>query len=238
MNNTNPRFNYTGHGWEGDNYSPDLSTKDIAKQTREELKKKFPKCKFSVTMENYSGGSSISINLMSAPFEALTNGQGHSQINHYYMDNNDLTSEALEVMTYAKNYIQSFNFDDSDGMIDYFHTNFYVHFSIGKWSKNFVNTSQKTDTYKVNCYFEKLKRYEPMAEYTNEYHAIEYAKSSVNRNCINSATSAVVIKNGEVIFRIDAQDQTNEKPIKSSPFACTNEQALNAYSNSLTNSKL
>ena len=31
--------------------------------------------------------------------------------------------------------INSYNFDDSDIMTDYFHTNFYLDLSIGKWDK-------------------------------------------------------------------------------------------------------
>lgn len=48
-----------------------LSTKEISKLIRDKLKKKFPKCKFSVTKQSYSGGSSITIKLMEAPFKAF-----------------------------------------------------------------------------------------------------------------------------------------------------------------------
>jgi len=47
------------------------STKDIAKMLRKQLKAAFPQCKFSVTMETYSGGSSITIALMEAPFRVF-----------------------------------------------------------------------------------------------------------------------------------------------------------------------
>lgn len=63
--------NYTGYGWEGKNYKNDLSTTDIAKLTRQQLKKEFPECKFSVTSEYYSMGSSIHCSLMSAPFKVF-----------------------------------------------------------------------------------------------------------------------------------------------------------------------
>jgi len=43
----------------------------IAKLTRAELKKVFPDCKFSVTSSWFSGGSEITVALMSAPFEVL-----------------------------------------------------------------------------------------------------------------------------------------------------------------------
>ncbi|QDP57890.1 MAG: hypothetical protein Unbinned1693contig1002_34 [Prokaryotic dsDNA virus sp.] len=41
-----------------------LDTKEIAKRLRQEFKKRFPKTKFSVTMEYFSMGSSITITLM------------------------------------------------------------------------------------------------------------------------------------------------------------------------------
>ena len=43
-----------------------LGTTEIAKRIRKQLKTEFPGCKFSVTTKQYSGGSSIDINLMKA----------------------------------------------------------------------------------------------------------------------------------------------------------------------------
>jgi len=65
----------------------------------------------------------------------------HEQVNHYYIkDSVYLTEEAKEVITKAQNIINSYNFDDSDGQIDYFHTSFYSNMSIGKWDKPFQLT--------------------------------------------------------------------------------------------------
>lgn len=41
----------------------------------------------------------------------------------------------LEVLKDINNFVASYNFDDSDAMIDYFDTNFYVHINIGKSGK-------------------------------------------------------------------------------------------------------
>jgi len=46
-----------------------LGTKEIAKRIREQLKREFPRCKFSVVTEYYSMGSSIHISLMKANFK-------------------------------------------------------------------------------------------------------------------------------------------------------------------------
>ena len=43
-----------------------LGTTEIAKRIRKQLKTEFPGCKFSVTTEQYAGGSSINVNLMKA----------------------------------------------------------------------------------------------------------------------------------------------------------------------------
>jgi len=43
-----------------------LGTKEIAKRIRGQLKTEFPGCKFSVRMQSYSGGSSITVSMMKA----------------------------------------------------------------------------------------------------------------------------------------------------------------------------
>jgi len=63
----------------------------------------------------------------------------YHQLNQYYIkDDLCLTDKAKEVITKALGIAQSYNFDDSDGQIDYFHTNFYLHAGIGKWNKPFT----------------------------------------------------------------------------------------------------
>ncbi|MGI6124931.1 MAG: molecular chaperone DnaJ, partial [Acetivibrionales bacterium] len=58
--------------------------------------------------------------------------------NYYVKESYYLTEEAKSVINQALNIINSYNFDDSDSQIDYFHTNFYTHMSIGKWDKPFT----------------------------------------------------------------------------------------------------
>jgi len=43
-----------------------LGTKEIAKRIRGQLKEEFPECKFSVRIQYYSGGSSVTVRLMEA----------------------------------------------------------------------------------------------------------------------------------------------------------------------------
>lgn len=47
------------------------STTSISKIARQALKKEFPNCKFNITTEYYSGGSSITLSLMKADFKVV-----------------------------------------------------------------------------------------------------------------------------------------------------------------------
>ena len=44
-----------------------------------------------------------------------------------------LTDRAKEVMTNVRDFVMSYNFDESDPMTDYFHTNFYLTLGIGSY---------------------------------------------------------------------------------------------------------
>ena len=62
-----------------------LDIKKIAKKVREELKAKFQKCTFSITIERYSMGQSLTVALMTAPFEVFKeqNERNYGQLNKY-----------------------------------------------------------------------------------------------------------------------------------------------------------
>ena len=110
-------------------------TKDEVKNVREQLKKAFPKFKFSV-----SGGDSLALNvaIMSGPedFSEVLGQWKHTQINEFHLYQygrfEKLFSDIIGVMK-SQNW-----FDKSDSMIDYFHTAYYLHLSIGKWDKSYV----------------------------------------------------------------------------------------------------
>ena len=110
-------------------------TKEEVKNVRELLKKKFPKFKFSV-----SGGNSLalSVAIMSGPedFSEVLGQWKHTQINEFHLYQygrfEKLFSDIIGVMK-SQNW-----FDKSDSMIDYFHTAYYLHLSIGKWDKPYV----------------------------------------------------------------------------------------------------
>ena len=104
---TQPAQHYTQNAWEGTEYQKhrNYGITEIAKDVRAQLKKQYPACKFSVTVEKYSGGQSLTIALMSAPFDAIlkygspdpctyefiesTNpDRGYAQLNHYAFNEN------------------------------------------------------------------------------------------------------------------------------------------------------
>lgn len=135
-------------------------TTKIAKMVRRQLKKEIPTCKFSVTSKWFSGGSSISVALMTAPFPVFAkdvdcNGNkrldDYAQLNHHQLrrafdyDCQDpgicngvfLTPKAWEVLSRAVEIGQLHNWDNSDIQTDYFDVNYYFDIEIGRWNKPF-----------------------------------------------------------------------------------------------------
>ena len=125
---------YNEYRWKGRNYSGQ-SAPEIKELVRRWLKETYPRYSFSVRREGYS---SIHIRLMKADFEAFTRESGKVQgdINHYNIQSSDsLTDRAKEVMTNVRDFVMSYNYDESDPMTDYFHTNFYLTLGIGSYKQ-------------------------------------------------------------------------------------------------------
>jgi hypothetical protein len=128
---------YTGHAWQGEQYKPGRDVAEIAKLIRTGIKEKIkagilPKGKYSVKIDRFSGGSSIDIRIKEFQgkifnpefLELEARGQ---EIGRNGMRYSKELSEALKVL---ESMLNTFRMDDSDGMIDYFHTNFYGHASV------------------------------------------------------------------------------------------------------------
>jgi len=76
-----------------------LGTKEIAKRIRNTLKERFKDCVFSVVMESYSGGSSISIYLMQSNFKVMQDFKDLSEeAITRYLDDGMRTREQLKTM--------------------------------------------------------------------------------------------------------------------------------------------
>ena len=124
---------YTQNGWKGENYNPSITTKEVACIIREYLKDVHNDYRFSVRSEyNY-----LTVTMTEAPSEVFTGEEKHIQINHYYADREDrLTNSAKTVIQDIITVINSYRMDDSDGMIDYFDTNFYISINVGDYDKS------------------------------------------------------------------------------------------------------
>ena len=121
------------------------STKEIAAEIRQVFKKTLPNTKWSVRMQSFAGGSSISVALLEAPFEVLEAEQpycerGYAQLSEYTLDDFNsenrisngavLTKEGWKLMCEVVQFLDSlrwFNIRDS-----------FLHLEIGHWDKPFT----------------------------------------------------------------------------------------------------
>lgn len=123
---------YTQNGWVGLNYDRKLQTKDIAAKVRAFAKKNFPAFKFSITSRWSMYTDSLYIVLKSGPCVPFI--KGSRSAGRGYMQTmssvkgweSDLTAEVFAALDCVASYASSFRYDDSDGMIDYFDTNFFL----------------------------------------------------------------------------------------------------------------
>lgn len=123
---------YTQNGWAGSNYDSKLSTKEIAAKVRSYAKKNFPGFKFSVRSEWSMYTDSMYIELKEGTCIPFVEGSRSAE--RGYMSTmstvkgweDELTPEMFKVLDAVTTYASSFRYDDSDGMQDYFDTNFYL----------------------------------------------------------------------------------------------------------------
>ena len=127
---------YTANGWAGSNYDSKLSTKEASANVRAYAKKNFPEFKFSVRSECSMYADSMYIELKSGPCVPFV--EGSISAKRGYMSTmstvkgweNELTPEMFKVLDAVTTYASSFRYNDSDGMQDYFDTNFYIHIEV------------------------------------------------------------------------------------------------------------
>lgn len=123
---------YTANGWAGSNYDSKLSTKEIAAKVRSYAKKNFPEFKFSVRSEWSMYTDSMYVELKSGPCVPFIEGSRSAERGYMSTMSNvkawkdELTPEVFAALNSVSNYASSFRYDDSDGMQDYFDTNFYL----------------------------------------------------------------------------------------------------------------
>ena len=127
----------------------------IAKEVKQELNKRYPQCTWSTRIERFSGGQSLKVTLLAAPFKAFAKDRdcsgnevrGYAQLNQYQFQGLDdellnngtyLTKEAWDCMADAYRIASRDNWNKSDPQTDYYNVNYWLHLEIGKWDKPFV----------------------------------------------------------------------------------------------------
>ncbi|MGN0489968.1 MAG: LPD29 domain-containing protein [Ruminococcus sp.] len=125
-----------------------MGTKEIASAIRQSIKndKELAECKWSVTTEYYSGGSSIHVTMTEAPFEAFTDKfkreNKYMNTQHAFSET-DITPRAIRLMNKVREITRSYQYDDSDPMTDYHCRNFYDWYYIGRYDKPFKVCASK-----------------------------------------------------------------------------------------------
>lgn len=123
---------YTANGWVGSNYDSKLSTKEIAAKVRAFAKKNFPDFKFSVRSEWSMYTNSMYVELKEGTCIPFVEGSRSAERGYMSTMNtvkgweDELTPEMFKVLNAVTTYASSFRYDDSDGMQDYYDTNFYL----------------------------------------------------------------------------------------------------------------
>lgn len=129
---------YTQNGWAGSNYDSKLSTKGIAAKVRSYAKKNFPEFKFSIRTEWSMYTDSMYIELKEGTCIPFVEGSRSAERGYMNTMNTvkgwekELTPEMFKALDAVTVYANSFKYDDSDSMQDYFDTNFYLNIKISE----------------------------------------------------------------------------------------------------------
>ena len=167
---------YTANGWAGSNYDSKLSTKEIAAKVRSYAKKNFPKFKFSVRMYT----DSLHIELKEGtciPFVEGARSAEHgcmSTMSSVKAWKDELTPEVFAALNAVSNYASSFRYDDSDGMQDYFDTNFYLSIKVSDEYK-VIEPKAKKSSVKP----EKVEEAKEKEAVTAEGLVVDYSEKAV-----------------------------------------------------------
>ena len=113
------------------------------KAIRETLKEEFgPELKFGVKKQHHSSVT-VTIKKGNVDFSDIMRegDRGYTQINHYHLGNYGhhqfLFEDIMNVIKKAPGKAENGRewFDESDSMVDYFHTAFYINLEVGNYSK-------------------------------------------------------------------------------------------------------
>jgi len=123
-------------------------TKDEVKEIRDNLKKAFPKMKFSVRKNGHS--STVHVSIMESPFDFTYTFKGyndemytkseHYEINTYHLENSNYPH--LATLKKISAIALKNHWDKSDMQTDYFNCAFYFTLEVGQWNKPYKQTAK------------------------------------------------------------------------------------------------
>lgn len=174
---------YTKNGWAGKNYDSNLSTKEIAAKVREFAKKNFPGFKFSITSKWSMYADSLYVVMKSGPCHPFVDGsklaergymRAMSDVKEWEKDG--LAPEAFAALDGVASYAASFRYSDSDGMIDYFDTNFYLKIEIPDDYKTIAPLPGKKSAKRAEQHKEEAK---DEASAVGGFEIVDYSEKSI-----------------------------------------------------------
>lgn len=126
---------YTGYKWTGSKYQRGKDVAEIAKEIRIQIKEAIrentlPQGSYSVTIERFAGGRAINIKIKAFEFPMFNPAWLDAEMRgeERQMPNCERLSKVARLAREKlKSMLDAYRYDDSDGMIDYFDTNFYAH---------------------------------------------------------------------------------------------------------------
>lgn len=173
----------------GSNYKKSMSNKEIAATVKKELSRRFPGTKWSARSDYHS----INVYLVSSPYEARNAANNYTD-----------SPEISAILDYAKKLLESYNYDDSDSMTDYFCVNFYGFVSTDYEYKQTEPTAEQAaeiETFRRRIEEEKKAEYEAWekriaeeAEQRKAEEAAEKIRESKNREIISAFVSSATVK--------------------------------------------
>lgn len=173
--------------------------KEIAAIIRKHLRERFPMCKWSVVKQGYN---SINVDLLSSPFAIDSD-------------------EVKAIVHYAYTFSQSYNYDKSDSMTDYYDVNFYGVYESNIVSKyNYERREATVAEYNISndfqtekAAFDKAKREREERELQDRMTQREIERAEAAKREEERKTCHKIIENGaevkEVSYFVLGCDATN-----------------------------
>lgn len=127
-------------------HDKNLSNKEIAAQVRAHLRERFPEVKFSLRCHDSGYTGSIDGEILSAPYGREYVQGDPSAVEYWKRWEHWENSPELEaVLKYFDAFLQSYNYDNSDYMTDYFDVGFYGRFEIAGSYEQTTPTAEQAE---------------------------------------------------------------------------------------------